>query len=199
MTSPNLTTTANVKSVLHITETTDDAMIDMFIAQASEMFSVEARRQFYATTGATLTYDIAPPQIYGSQLFFLEDILDVDRVINGDGSVITRDQFRLLPINGSPKYALQLYVGNNIFFQSNDVNSWQSAIHVQGTMGYCETGSVPSDVVYAVTKLAAFFYETRDNQGDVIRFADGSTQIPSNAPPLVLRVVANYKRVQLYT
>lgn len=199
MTTHNLTTTANVKSVLHITDGSNDAMLDMFVAQASDMFSIEARRQFYATPGATLTYDIAPPQIYGSQLFFLEDMLDVDRVINGDGSVITRDQFRLLPLNGSPKYALQLYVGNNVWFQPNDVNSWQSAIHVQGTLGYCETDEVPNDVVFAVTKLAAFFYETRDNQGDVIRFADGSTQIPSNAPPMVLRVATNYKRVQLYT
>lgn len=200
MTTPNLTTTALVKSQLHIIENSDDAIIDLYVAQASQMFSTEARRQFYATPGATLTYDIIPPQVYGGQLFFLEDILGVDRIINGDGSVILPSQFRLLPVNSpSPKYALQLYVGSNIWFQPNQENSWQSALQVQGTVGYCPTGEVPSDVVFAVTKLAAFMYETRDNQGDVIRFADGSSQIPSNAPPLVLRVVNNYKRVQLYT
>ncbi len=200
MTTPNLTTTATVKSVLHITEDSDDAIIDMFVAQASQAFTTEARRQFYATPGATLTYDIIPPQIYGGQLFFLEDVLGVDRVINGDGSVITPSEFRLLPVNSpSPKYALQLYVGANVWFQPTPDNNWQSAIQVQGTVGYCPTDQVPADVSYAVAKLAAYFYQTRDNTGDIIKFADGSTLIPANVPAVVLRTIENYKRVQMYT
>lgn len=200
MTTPNLTTTAAVKSVLHITEDGDDAIIDIFVAQASQAFTTEARRQFYATPGATLTYDIVPPQIIGGQLYFLEDVLGVDRVINGDGSVIQPTEFRLLPVNTvSPKYALQLYVGSNIWFQPNNTNNWQSAIQVQGTVGFCQTGQVPADVSYAVAKLAAYYYVTRDNTGDIIKFADGSTLIPANVPAVVLRTIENYKRVQVYT
>lgn len=194
-----LTTTAAVKAQLNITSDSDDAIIDDYVTQASVMFQVEARRQFYATPGATLTYDYAPPQITGLTLWFLEDVLDVDRIINGDGSVITRDQFRLLPVNGSPKYAAQILTGSNITWLLSNQNNWQSAIHVHGTIGYNATNNEPGDVRFAVTKLASWMYQTRDNNGDVIRFADGSTQIPANAPAVVLRTAKNYKRVQIYT
>lgn len=195
----DLTTTAAVKAQLHITETTDDTLIDGFVTQASEMFQTETRRQFYATGGSTLTYDILNPQIIGRKLYFQTDVLGVDRIVNGDGSVLTTIDFRLLPLNDSPKYAAELYVGANVYWQQSPSNNWQSAIQVQGTVGYNLTGQVPSDVQYAVTKLAAWMYITRDSNGDVIRFADGSSQIPANAPETVLKVAKNYKRVQIFT
>ncbi len=195
----DLTTTAAVKTQLHITENTDDGIIDNYVTQASTMFQTEARRQFYATGGATLTYDIYSPQIIGRKLYFMDDLLAVDRIINGDGSVLDATTYRLLPLNASPKYAAELYMGANVYWQPSPSNNWQSAIQVQGTVGYNLTGSVPSDVTFAVTKLAAWMYVTRDSNGDVIRFADGSTQIPANAPQSVLRVATNYKRVQIFT
>jgi len=194
----DLTTRNAVKSVLNITETSDDSLIDLFVSQASQTFATETQRQFYDVSGATLTYDLTPPQIFGSKLFFLTDVLDVDRVINGDGNVITPTSFRLLPLNGSPKYALELYSGSNQWFQAG-ANGRQSAITIQGTTGYCVAGTIPADVTYAVTKLAAFYYQTRDNSGDVVKFADGTTVIPANAPAVVLRTVNNYMRVQMYT
>lgn len=195
----DLTTTAAVKSALRITENTDDALIDTFVTQASQDFSTEARRQFYSTGGATLTYDIAPPQIIGRKLYFMNDFQAVDRIINGDGSVIDPTAYRLLPLNTSPKYAAELYIGANVYWQPSPTNNWQSAIQVQGTIGYNPTSAIPSDVVYAVTKLAAFYYMARDNSGDVVKFADGSTVIPANAPAVVLKTATNYKRVQIFT
>src|SRR5678816_2046163 len=162
----DLTTTVAVKSVLHITESTDDSIFDTFVTQASQDFMTEARRQFYSTGGATLTYDIADPQIIGRKLFFATDVQAVDRIINGYGSVIDPSSYRLLPLNASPKYAAELYVGAGVFWQPSPTNNWQSAIQVQGTIGYNPTGETPSDVTYAVTKLAAFYYQTRDNSGD---------------------------------
>lgn len=198
MTTPDLTTTAAVKSVLHITETTDDAMIDLFVSQASQLFTTETRRQFYSTSGATLTYDYVPPQVVNTQINFLTDVQYVDRVVN-NGNVITPDKYRLLPLNNTPKYALQLYLGSNEYFVGNNQNNWQSAIAIHGTIGFNMTGDVPADVTYAVTKLAAYMYETRDSTGDIVRFADGSTQIPADVPAVVLRTINNYKRVQIYT
>jgi len=197
MTTPDLTTTAAVKSVLHITETTDDTLIDTFVSQASELFTTETRREFYSTSGATLTYDLMPPQVSNGQINFLTDVQGVDRVVNS-GQVITPSEFRLLPLNNTPKYALQLLTGSNIWFQPDSQNNWQSAVEVHGTIGFCATGTIPSDVTYAVTKLAAYMYMTRDNDGSVIRFADGSSQIPADAPAVIMRTINNYKRVQIY-
>lgn len=194
----NLTTVSAVKDMLHITNDADDSLLGTLVTQASQDFSTEARRQFYAQPGATLTYDLQYPQVVNNKVFFLTDMLGVDRIINGNGSVIPPSTFRLLPLNASPKYAAQLLLGSNeMFVQGN--NLWQGAVIVQGTTGFCPTGEAPSDVTLAVTKLAAWYYQTRDNNGDVVRFADGSSQIPANAPAMVLRTVNNYKRVQIYT
>ncbi len=195
----DLTTTAAVKSVLHITETTDDAIIDNFVTQASQDFSTDARRQFYTSGGATLTYDIIEPQIIGRKLYFTNDLQAVDRIVNGDGSVIDPTAYRLLPLNAAPKYAAELFINSNVYWQPSPDTNYQSAIQVQGSIGYNPTNQIPSDVVYAVTKLAVFYYQVRDNSGDVVKFADGTTVIPANAPAVVLKTAKNYKRVQIFT
>lgn len=200
----DLTTAAAVKAQLHIigvngtVDPVDDALISGYVSQASQMFSTQTRRQFYATGGATLTYDIAHPDIYGSKLFFNEDVLVVERVINGDNTVIPATNYRTLPVNYNPKYGIQLLQGATTWWTPGQTNGFQNAIQVQGSLGFCATGAQPDDVTLAVTRLAAFLYVTRDSSGDVVKFADGTMQIPANAPELVLKTIQRYQRVRVF-
>lgn len=196
----DLTTTTAVKAQLHITGTLDDTLISDYVTQASEMFSVQTRQQFYATGGATLTYDINQPDIYGRKLFFGRMMLGVDRVYNGDGNVIPTTDYRLLPPNDSPKYALEIYPNASTFFiPVNDNQGYEGAVQVNGTIGFCLTGQQPADVTLAVTRLAAWLYATRDSNGAVVQFADGTMAIPTNAPAFVLQIAGKYARLQIFS
>lgn len=178
------------------TNDVDDDIITDYVIEASKMFETETRRVFSSTSGATLTYDLAIPSVYGRKLFFGRDVISVDRVINGDGSVIPASAYRLLPVNNDPKYGLELLLGSTYFWLTSD-NIWQNAITVNGTTGYCMTNEQPADVTLAVTKLAAHLYQTRDNTGE-IQVADGFVVVPGDTPKTTLRTIANYRTVQIY-
>lgn len=180
-----------------VDNTDDDDIISTYITEASQLFETETRYSFFATGGATLTYNLTPPDIYGRKLFFGKPILAIDRVLNGDGSEITASDYTLLPNNDSPKYALQLTTYSNVFWQVSPTTGYAQAITINGTTGYCDTGDQPSDVTLAATKLAAHLYLTRDNMGQ-IQVAEGFVSIPSDTPKLVLRIINNYKRARLY-
>lgn len=177
--------------------TDDDDILQDYVTEASQMFMTETRRQFYAQGGATLTYDQVAPDIIGRKLYFSRDLLAVDRVYNGDGSVIPPTDYRLLPLNATPYYGLELYLNASTQWVQGD-RGYQNVATVNGTTGFCATGAQPDDVTLAVTKLAAFLYQVRDSSGEIVRFADGSTQIPQNAPALVLRTIQRYARLQVY-
>lgn len=176
----------------------DDILADK-ITEASQMFETETRYSFSATPGATLVYDLQQPDVVGRKLFFGTPFLGVDRVINGDGTVFTAADYFLLPNNDTPKYGLVLNIMQNIFWQLSTANGYKQAIQVQGTTGFCATGEQPSDVTTAVTKLAAFLYQIRDNSGDITKFADGTMVIPAGVPDIVIRTINNYKRARIYT
>lgn len=203
----DLTTVARVKRELEITKyvngtlsvnTVDDDILADKVTEASQLFETETRYTFSATPFATLTYDLAPPDVYGRKLFFGTPFQGVDRIINGDGTVFTAADYFLLPNNVTPKYGAQLNNMQAIFWQLSTANGYKQAIQVQGTTGFCATGEQPADVTMAVTKLAAFLYQIRDNSGEVVKFADGTMAIPAGVPDIVIRTIQNYKRARIY-
>jgi len=196
-----LTTIAAVKRQLGITtyvdgtlttNNDDDDVLQAAVDQASQMFQTECRREFTATPYGKLTYDLAPPDIYGSKLYFGTDFLGVDQVYDGNGSLIPAANYVLLPNNGLPKYGLQIVNYAGQWFQS-PTTGYKQAIVVNGTTGFCETEDRPADVTRAVTKLAAWLYQTRDNTGDVVKFADGTMSIPSDVPNVIIQSLISKK------
>jgi len=192
----DLTTLTAVKLQLDIANTSDDTLLSTYVTQASQMIETYTKRTFNAANG-TLTFDIAPPYIYGRKLFFREDVLGVYELRNGNGTVITADQYRFLPLNNTPLYGLELLPSASVNWAWTPAGDWMSAITLAGTLGYSTTP--PQDVQLAATKLAAFLYQSRDNEGDNVRFADGSMSIPAEAPAIVLRILntGRYVRDQL--
>lgn len=202
----NLTTLAAVKRQLGLIgtiqgtlqdKTADDDLISTYVAQATEYFNSAVGYTFIAANG-TLELDACAPHAYGRKLFFRKPVVSLYSVTNGDGQALTSDDYRLLPANESPKYAAELKLGSGKVWTFTD--SPEAAIVLGGTIGYATEANVPADVTLAVTKLAANLYMNRDNKGEVIRFADGSTQIPANAPEIVFQVIEkyNYAKIRVY-
>lgn len=178
----NLTTVELVKQGQDISGTNDDALIGTLVSAASTMIENICKRTFIQTTG-TLYYDPAPPDVYGGKLFFGQDVQSVTHLIDASGT-LDASKYRLLPRNGTPKYGLELK--NTGWTFSEDVDS----ITVIGTYGlYADENSVPADLRQAATKLAQWMYQTRDNTGDTIHFANGDVSIPANAPPQVMTIL----------
>jgi len=81
-----------------------------------------------------------------------------------------------------------------INFDTVSISNPAGTLTLQGTLGY---GSIPSDVNFAATKLAAWMYQTRDSDGDVQVVGD-ITVIPASAPPMVKSIISKYKLNLLY-
>lgn len=188
----DLTTTAAVKSSLQITTTDDDDLIALYVSQASQMIETQALRQFSATPG-TLTLNACAPHLYGNRLFFDTDVLSVASVADSNGT-LSASQYTLLPLNESPKYGLHLKGTAELTYSDDPIG----AITVVGTLGYCTAANRPADITLAATKMAAWLYQTRDNNGEIVRFADGSTVIPAEAPSLVMRIMTKYTRMKAF-
>lgn len=171
-------------------QTADDPLIeDVLIPAASEMIENHCQVTFSLANG-TMTLDAAPPFLYGDRLFFRQnDAAGVYQVTTDTGTLQSAD-YDLMPLNGPPYTGLRLRQG----VQWN-VSDWRAAIKVAGTLGY--SADVPSDVSYVATRLVWWMYQNRDNDGSIM-VVDNVKQIPSDAPPLVFKVLQKYVKSQVY-
>lgn len=191
----DLTTAAAVKTQLKITETSDDTLIGAYVTQASRMVETFCNRQF-ANTAGTLTYDTYGPHIDGRRLHFGQDVLSITSLTNGGDGVLPTTAYRLWPLNTSPKYAVELLPEAGYAWETSSTNYPEGAIVVVGSLGYCTDATRPADVTLAATKLAAWLYQNRDNDGTTVQLGDGSLAIPAEAPALVFKLLGRYVRVE---
>lgn len=199
----DLTTSAKVKRQLGIgvngtTNTVDDDLIATYVTDASQAIETHCKRSFSVTYG-TLYWDARFPTVSGRKLYFDQDVLGIDSLSNGSNGTINAANYRLLPQHFSPKYALELLTKSSMVWLDGNDGFAQNAIVTIGSFGYCEAADQPADVTLAATKLAAWLYQTRENsETDTIQMADGSVSIPSNAPPMVFRLLEKYIRKVAY-
>lgn len=194
----DLTTVTRVKTQLGIgvngtTNVVDDSMLADFVTQASQMITTYTQRQFYVTYG-TLTYDSIYPITEGRRLYFTEDWQQVDFVWNGANGTFQASDYRLVPTHSSPKYGLELLPASQKTWVVGNDGFPQNAITVVGSYGYCDDNTRPADITLAATRLAAWLYQNRDNDGSIIQMADGNLAIPSTAPNFVFTVLDRYVR-----
>jgi len=185
-----LTTGSLIKQQLAVDAalTEDDTIFDLYAQQASDMVHQICKRQFYATNASTRTYDACPPYAYGFTLYFHEDFLGVDSIVN-NGTTLTPDQYRLLPLNTLPKYGAQVKLRSSLYgWQATD-GYYQDAITVVGTVGYCTEATRPPSITTIATRLGAWLYNTRNSEGDTVQLANGAIQVPATAPPFVMKML----------
>jgi hypothetical protein len=191
---PDLTTLAQVRQMLSFdpSVTDDDPLIaDVLIPAASTLIESYCRTAFGTITGQTLVMDAAKPYLYGDTLFFRDQyVLTVDSFVT-DTVTLTAADYDLLPYNSPRKTAARLRRGKTWNYSDP-----RGAFRITGSVGY---GSIPPDVRLAATRLAAWLYQTRDNEGAVVVAGD-TTTIPAEAPPLVFKILnqGRYVRDMVY-
>ena len=191
-----LVTTTAVKTYLGISSSGDDALIGTLVSAAESIIEEFTHRIFDATS-STKKFD-ALTDVRDSNLYFssgLELASAPSNVTNGDGSTLTADtDFVYLPRNSFPAYGLSLLPSSSSYWQSSTNGDAANAISITGAWGYSASGSTPSGIVQAATRLSAFLYRQRDTNADTDRplIVDGVTILPSSLPKDVERMLSPY-------
>lgn len=181
-----LCTLAQVKSMLHfVNDDADDSLIqNVLIPAASTMIENDVQFTF-GTLPGNLQLFACHPYLKGNTLYFRDNVFtQVDSITTDSGTLTANTDYVLLPLNFAPKTRAKL-ISYPIPIAVNPAGT----LTVTGTLGY---GSIPSDVNFAATKLAAWMYQTRDSQGN-IQVVDNVTEIPASAPPMIKNILSKYK------
>lgn len=193
----NLTTLTKVKAIRDITVSDDDVILQDCINRASTWIETRTRRTFVAQGNGTLqyTFDADYPTIQrdGRILLLDKDLLSIGTLINQPTGTITADQYRLLPANDSPKYAIELKPSSGLYWSYE--TDWQDAIQVIGTWGYSTTA--PADIEEAAIKVALYLYDTRDSSEGPVQMADGNIVLPKQIATSVMSTLDRYTRVDV--
>ena len=203
----DLTTVSAVKLQLGINTTTDDALIALYVSQASRFVESYCQRRFSHFTG-TLCYDLRHVSKGGrftsDTLYFTTDVLKVDALYT-NGSLIPSSEYRLLPTDDGfqysqyfPRYAIQLSPIRGWLVEGVLASNGLNTIEVVGTFGYCLASERPPDIVLATTKLAAWLYQNRDNTGAPVQLDNGSITMPAEVPQFVLKTLTRYVRTEVF-
>ena len=170
--------------------TTDEDQLQDAIDDAVAEFEEATGLTFEASTETRyFTYGVDTDDS-GFVLHLDKPLLTVTTLTNGDGTVIPSTDYKLRPLNESPKYEIALLPSKGRTWAY--VDDAEGAISVAGTWGYSAT--VPTDVKRAVKRLAAYYYKQRDAVVEQVT-ADpetGQLILPPGYPKDVYKVIRRY-------
>jgi len=148
-------TLAELKTYLGIptAETAHDALLTAQLAAAAGAIDAECGRTF---VGVIATRRYGADRIEGQLLYLDADLFAASSVVNGDGSALLPDVYRLWPRNTLPAWAL--FACHPAIWRAYEGEE----IVVNGTWGYSLTP--PAQVVQATLRLAGFMYQQKDAQ-----------------------------------
>jgi hypothetical protein len=189
MTAQLLCTLQQVRKMIGIgdegTNTEDDSLIeDVLIPAARDMINNDVQFTFGTLIGS-LELFARHPYLKGNTLYFRDNaVTAIDSLSTDNGTLTPGVDYILQPLNFSPKTSALL-----ANWDPTSITNTFGTLTLHGTLGY---GSIPSDVNFAATKLAAWMYLTRDSEGNVEVVGD-VTQVPAQAPPMVHKLLGKYK------
>lgn len=179
-------------------ETSDDTLLTEMIARAQAAIDRECRQSFEALADSTryyLTTSVdAGGAVDGRDLILDAPLAALTSVTNGDGELVDSGDTTLLPLNGTPKYAIRLKQSSGLWWTyGDDVES--DLVAVTGRFAY--SVSAPVDIVHATTRLAAWFYRQRENANDLDRtiIVGDTTLLPGRWPQDVRELIEPYVRI----
>ena len=115
---------------LQTTETTDDALLQSLVSEASAEFQRQIDRVCLPYV-ATNVFDYQAPY---TLTFRGYDLLAVTTLTNGDGATISGSEYVLRSANQYPKWRIELKANGTSTFTWDD--TWHEAISVAGVWGY---------------------------------------------------------------
>lgn len=116
-------------------DTADDTIIENLINAASRYIDGQTQRRFYPSVETRL-YDI-PDETNNDRVLMLDDdLLSLTTFLNGDAVEITSSDYKLLPYNVMPKYAVRLKDTSDVAWETDTSASDEGVLSVAGFWGY---------------------------------------------------------------
>jgi len=167
----------------------DDTVIEDIIEKISQTFDDITGRTFYAAS-ATKYFD-TPSNSY----LYLgnEDLLTITTITNGGGGVISAADYKLLPLNVSPKWQIKLINGK--VWETDSSGYPDGAISINGTWGY--TSTTPDEIKMAcvsesVSEYLRRFGENRNTSATIT--SAGIVLSPSGFEKTTYDILIGYRR-----
>jgi len=194
------TTLADIKTFKRITstDTTDDAVLERMVENASRLFDGETWRRFYTTSSdETREYTAR-----NTERVYTDDIVSITSVkVDADGdrtyeSTLASTDYDAMPNNYSersePMTWLQVSPLGDYPFPTH-----RRGVQIIGKFGFCATASVPVDVKMAVEEIVVNVYSKRfgaNTTGTATITGAGVVITPKDIPDSAWITINKYKR-----
>ena len=197
-------TTAQLKSYMGITASTDDTLLSLCIDRAQSAIDSYTNRTFESTADTTRRYTPIIDRI-NSGMGFNGDLIDdytidtqydlisITSITNGDGSSVPTSAVVTLPLNFTPAWSVRIKQASGYFWTYT--GSPEASVSIVGRWGYSLTA--PANIQQATLRLASQMYRQRDGSpdlSDTIISADGSTIVNSAMRSDVKALLNPYRR-----
>jgi hypothetical protein len=187
-----LITTAELKTYLGISSSTDDTLIGDLIDAAQVFIENETLRDF--EVGADTTRYFTPGKdTHEGTLYFDEMLAQAPTTVtNGDGTVIASTKYVLLDSNRPPYYAMKLKASTGLYWTYQ--NDPEDAISIVGRWGWSVT---PDNGVKQLCKrFTGWLYRSKDAQAyDHTAFSElGVIRVRHRIPEDIQELFTYYRR-----
>jgi len=195
---------SDVKAAARITDTIDDALLELAIESSSRDIDAYTERVFFST-GATAVARVYIPQ----DLYLLEtdDIISVTTIKSdstGEGGFdLTWDDadYQLEPLNGiaggipTPFTRIRA-VGSKLWpiYQPRDINAGQATVQVTGVFGFAST---PTAIKQATVLASLRAYKRYESPTGVLGFSDMGVVRVGRLDPDVQRLIDPYRKLRM--
>lgn len=192
-------TLADVKAAARITDTLDDALIELSIEAASREIDAFTERIFYQVTTSRLFVPV------GSTLCEIDDLVSVTTLQTADDGVTfdttwAATDYQLAPLNGVASGLVQSYtqvwaIGDNLFPTWRSVTALGSpaTVKITGVWGW---SAVPTAVKQACVILAMRQFKRYDSPLGVAGFGDLGAIRVGSVDPDVQNLLMPFRKVR---
>jgi hypothetical protein len=187
-------TLAQVKTSLRITDSVDDALLELAVEAASREIDSVTERQFFPTT-ATRIY--RPQDSYITQIDDLNTLTTLKTSSAADGTfdiTWSATDYQLEPLNGlaggitTPATQIRA-VGDYTF----PLDGGEATVQVVGSFGFATT---PTAIKQATVLLASRIFKRNDSPLGVAGFGDLGVIRVSRLDPDIDAMISPYKKVR---
>ena len=187
-------TLAQLKASLRITDSVDDALLELAIEAASREIDSATERQFFPTN-ATRIY--TPRDSYVVEIDDLTTLTTLKTSSAADGTfdiTWTASDYQLEPLNGltggiTVPYTQIRAVGDYTF----PIEGGEATVQVVGSFGFA---TAPTAIKQATVLLASRIFKRNDSPLGVAGFGDLGVVRVSRLDPDVDSMIAPYKKVR---
>lgn len=192
-------TLAQVKAAARITDTVDDALIELSIEAASREIDGYCQRSFF--NAGTATRFFVPEDAF---ITLTDDVISVSEVVTADdadvfATVWTADDFQLEPVNGivsglEHPYTQLRAVGDYLFPSWVSITGRTATVKVTGVWGW---PAVPTAVRQSCVLLSMRQFKRYDSPMGVLGFGDLGAVRVGRVDPDVEALLMPFRKVSV--